>query len=67
MHLNSGAGNTILSRRTGRWHSLEVPEFLTEPLPGTRNQQDVNDALRGVVGGNYDDDYDNAIQSLTQK
>ena len=50
VHLNSGAGNAIFDRGTGRWYRLEGPEFLTEPFPRTRNHQDVNDDLRGVVG-----------------
>ena len=57
VHLNSGGGNAVFARGTGRWHSFEGLEFLTEPLPVTRNRQDVNDARRGVVGGNDDDDY----------
>ena len=51
-------GHAIFSRGTGRWHSLEGPNFLTEPLPGTGNHQDKNDARRGVVGENADNDYD---------
>ena len=67
VHLNLGAGNDIFSRGAGRWHCLKVPKSLTEPLPGTRNHQDVNDARRGVVGGNDDDDYDDGDHYLVNQ
>ena len=50
------AGNAIFARGTRQWHRLEGTKILTKPLPGTRNNQDVNDAQRGIVGGNDDDD-----------
>ena len=57
VHLNLGEGNAIFARGSVQWHHLEGPEFLTEALPGTSNHQDVNDAQRGIVGGNDYDDY----------
>ena len=32
-HCNDGVGNNIFSRSPGRWHRLQGPEFLREPLP----------------------------------
>ena len=55
VNLNSGEGDAIFARGMGRWNRLEGLEFQMEPLPGTRNHQDVNNTQRGVVGGNDDD------------
>jgi len=32
-HCNSGLGNNIFSRGEGRWHQMDGPEFIREPLP----------------------------------
>lgn len=31
-HCNNGSGNNIFSRSPGRWHRLQGPEFLREPM-----------------------------------
>ena len=32
-HCNSGTGNNIFARNSGRWHLMAGPEFLREPFP----------------------------------
>ena len=39
-HCNDGAGNNIFSRNPGRWHRLQGPEFLREPMAVAASVED---------------------------
>lgn len=38
-HCNNGLGNNIFSRGDGRWHQMDGPEFIREPLPQIIQQE----------------------------
>ena len=55
-HCNNSGGNNIFSRNPGRWHRLQGPEFLREPLPVQANvgvDEDNDDAPPQAAGWLY--------------
>jgi len=46
-HCNNGVGNNIFSRNPGRWHRLQGPEFLREPMAVESSNSNGNNAAAG--------------------